>query len=114
MELQTHHVGWHLNRDISFFLPSLVSPPPTFSSRQVKNSYWLSPSEHRDFFLVTASRTAYYMAISVQTFMLFYFRDVIGAKVRIGWMGSVRPARSRCAGGRVSTIVSCEDEFWVL
>lgn len=52
-----------------------------FVEIQLWNCYYLSPTEHRDFFLVTASRTAYYMAISVQTFMLFYFRDMVGSKV---------------------------------
>eukprot|EP01134_Creolimax_fragrantissima_P003865 CFRG3865T1 len=42
--------------------------------------YWVSPQDHRDFYLVFVSRTLYYMGISVQTFMLFYFRDIIGSK----------------------------------
>eukprot|EP00122_Pirum_gemmata_P019593 Pgem_evm1s18337 len=39
--------------------------------------YYLSPTEHTDFFMVFVSRTLYYMAVSIQTFMLFYFRDMI-------------------------------------
>lgn len=45
--------------------------------KEIRESYWLDPIEHSDFFLVFVSRTFYYMGVSVQTFMLFYFRDVI-------------------------------------
>ena len=43
---------------------------------EIRACYYVSPTRHRDFFLVFVSRTMYYMAVSVQTFMLFYFRCV--------------------------------------
>jgi MFS family permease len=45
--------------------------------KEIGESYWIDPVQHTDFFLVFVSRTFYYMGVSVQTFMLFYFRDVI-------------------------------------
>lgn len=45
--------------------------------KEIKDCYWIDPTEHKDFFLVFCSRTLYYMGVSIQTFMLFYFRDVI-------------------------------------
>ena len=59
--------------------------PPDASSRrlitnldwpEVKSSYVLSPTDHHDFFWVTASRTLYYMGISAQTFFLYFLKDV--------------------------------------
>jgi len=45
--------------------------------KEIRQCYWIDRSEHYDFYLVFVSRTLYYMGISAQTFMLFYFRDVI-------------------------------------
>jgi len=42
----------------------------SISWEDVKESYWISPVEHRDFFFVTLSRTFYYMGISTQGFFL--------------------------------------------
>ncbi|GMH95637.1 hypothetical protein TrVE_jg13880 [Triparma verrucosa] len=44
---------------------------------EVKKSYYLTPSEHGDFFWVTLSRTFYYMGISAQTFFLYFLKDII-------------------------------------
>lgn len=43
----------------------------------VRNAFFVSPVEHRDFFWVFISRTLYYMGISSQTFFLYYLKDVI-------------------------------------
>eukprot|EP00520_Triparma_pacifica_P002235 CAMPEP_0118633498 /NCGR_PEP_ID=MMETSP0785-20121206/1029_1 /TAXON_ID=91992 /ORGANISM="Bolidomonas pacifica, Strain CCMP 1866" /LENGTH=302 /DNA_ID=CAMNT_0006524377 /DNA_START=335 /DNA_END=1243 /DNA_ORIENTATION=+ len=49
------------------------------SKEAVMESYTLpSTGIHRDFYLVTVSRTFYYMGISSQTFFLYYLRDFVG------------------------------------
>lgn len=58
-------------------IPILDAAPWTW--KDIAESYWVDPIEHRDFFLVFVSRTFYYMGVSVQTFMLFYFRDVVSS-----------------------------------
>eukprot|EP00586_Coscinodiscus_wailesii_P010202 CAMPEP_0172496230 /NCGR_PEP_ID=MMETSP1066-20121228/83653_1 /TAXON_ID=671091 /ORGANISM="Coscinodiscus wailesii, Strain CCMP2513" /LENGTH=479 /DNA_ID=CAMNT_0013268411 /DNA_START=39 /DNA_END=1478 /DNA_ORIENTATION=+ len=45
--------------------------------REIGECYYVSPKDHKEFYLVFVSRTLYYMGISVQAFMLFFFRDVI-------------------------------------
>jgi len=54
--------------------PSSIRP---WTWREIWKCYYVSPTDHRDFYLVFVSRTLYYMGISVQTFMFFFFRDVI-------------------------------------
>jgi MFS family permease len=43
----------------------------------LRSSYWISPSTHGDFFWVFVSRTFYYMAVSVQIYILYYLRDML-------------------------------------
>lgn len=43
----------------------------------LRESYYMSPSTHGDFFYVTLSRTLYYMGISSQAFFLYYLKDVV-------------------------------------
>lgn len=38
--------------------------------KDIKDSFWISPNKHHDFFFVTVSRTFYYMGISIQAFFL--------------------------------------------
>jgi hypothetical protein len=40
-------------------------------------SYTIDASKYHDFFIVTVSRTFYYMGISVQTFFLYFIHDII-------------------------------------
>jgi len=40
-------------------------------------SYTIDATKYHDFFMVTVSRTFYYMGISVQTFFLYYIHDII-------------------------------------
>lgn len=40
-------------------------------------SYTIDPFKYHDFFMVTVSRTFYYMGISVQTFFLYFLHDII-------------------------------------
>mmetsp|Transcript_3293 Transcript_3293/g.5170 ORF Transcript_3293/g.5170 Transcript_3293/m.5170 type:complete len:485 (-) Transcript_3293:107-1561(-) len=54
---------------------SAANKPITWND--FKDSFWISPTEHHDFFYVTLSRTFYYMGGSVQAFFLYYLRDVI-------------------------------------
>lgn len=44
---------------------------------EIKEAFYLSPTEHRDFFLVLVSRTMYYMGVSSQTFLMYYIRDIL-------------------------------------
>lgn len=44
---------------------------------QLKQAYWVSPTDHPDFFWVTVSRTLYYMGISAQTFFMYFLRDIV-------------------------------------
>eukprot|EP00566_Odontella_aurita_P011785 CAMPEP_0113595930 /NCGR_PEP_ID=MMETSP0015_2-20120614/40033_1 /TAXON_ID=2838 /ORGANISM="Odontella" /LENGTH=413 /DNA_ID=CAMNT_0000503347 /DNA_START=86 /DNA_END=1324 /DNA_ORIENTATION=+ /assembly_acc=CAM_ASM_000160 len=44
-----------------------------WSGKEIGECYWVDRVGHRDFYLVFVSRT------SAQTFMLFYFRDIIGS-----------------------------------
>jgi len=47
---------------------------------EVKASFWVSPHEHYDFFVVFVSRTFYYMGLSVMAFFLYYLKDMIDAE----------------------------------
>jgi len=58
-------------------LKHLEHQPVSWTWQEILDCYWIDPKEHHDFFLVFVSRTLYYMGISAQTFMLFYFRDII-------------------------------------
>eukprot|EP00736_Rhodelphis_marinus_P000446 Rmarinus@m.25022 len=57
--------------------PSKESCLRCITWRSVKNMFTTSPARHGDFFWVFLSRGLYYLAISQQTFMLYYFRDVV-------------------------------------
>jgi len=48
------------------------------SWEDIKNSFYLDPVEHHDFFLILISRTLYYMGVSSQTFLMYYLRDRLG------------------------------------
>ncbi|GMI49186.1 hypothetical protein TrCOL_g9038 [Triparma columacea] len=50
---------------------------PPIDSSTLRESYTLDPKVHKDFYLVTVSRTFYYMGISSQTFFLYYLRDFV-------------------------------------
>uniref|UniRef100_A0A6T5V5W8 Major facilitator superfamily (MFS) profile domain-containing protein n=1 Tax=Leptocylindrus aporus TaxID=1398097 RepID=A0A6T5V5W8_9STRA len=58
-------------------LDDYAYPSSPITWTQVKDSFFISPTDHHDFFFVTVSRTFYYMGISVQTFFLYYLRDII-------------------------------------
>jgi len=47
------------------------------SAAELYKSYWISPASHGDFFWVFVSRTFYYMAVSVQIYILYYLRDTM-------------------------------------
>ena len=49
-----------------------------FDWGEVAKAYYISPASHGDFFWVFVSRTFYYMAVSVQIYILYYLRDIIG------------------------------------
>lgn len=47
---------------------------------EVYKAYHISPQSHGDFFWVFVSRTFYYMAVSVQIYILYYLRDLLHMK----------------------------------
>jgi Na+/melibiose symporter-like transporter len=53
------------------------SAQPPITRKEIKTAFWLSPTEHHDFFYVTLSRTLYYMGVSSQTFFMYFLRDVV-------------------------------------
>ena len=50
---------------------------PPVSCSALKQCFTLDWVAHRDFFIVTLSRTAYYCGLSTMTFLQFYFRDLV-------------------------------------
>jgi MFS family permease len=46
-----------------------------FDWTEIGHSYYISPKSHGDFFWVFVSRTFYYMAVSVQIYILYYLKD---------------------------------------
>jgi MFS family permease len=55
--------------------PQKNDTPPSWA--ELKHCFWISPTLHRDFFLVTASRTMYYCGISTMAFLQYFFRDMV-------------------------------------
>lgn len=49
----------------------------SLKGKELYSAYTVSQQRHGDFFFVTASRTLYYMGISVQTFFLYYIHDIL-------------------------------------
>jgi len=49
---------------------------------QIREGYWIDPVEHHDFFVVTISRTFYYMGASVQTFLMYVMITLHIVRVR--------------------------------
>eukprot|EP00808_Paulinella_micropora_P001351 g72989.t1 len=56
----------------------LVTARPILRA-EILRSFWIDRSTHEDFFWVFIIRTLYYMATSIQAFILFYLRDVLHA-----------------------------------
>mmetsp|Transcript_23846 Transcript_23846/g.34704 ORF Transcript_23846/g.34704 Transcript_23846/m.34704 type:complete len:627 (+) Transcript_23846:174-2054(+) len=55
----------------------LYIPIQNMSSSEIRAAYTINPATHHDFLIVTISRTFYYMAISNQSFFLYFVHDVI-------------------------------------
>eukprot|EP01048_Picozoa_sp_COSAG05_P004695 COSAG05_NODE_263_length_12683_cov_5.884218_4_plen_401_part_00 len=66
-------------------------PPVTCAA--IMKCFTLDPVEHRDFFIVTLSRTAYYCGLSTMTFLQYYFRDL----VRESGVNCTAPGGSSCS-----------------
>ncbi|KAJ1474042.1 hypothetical protein T484DRAFT_1833880, partial [Baffinella frigidus] len=43
--------------------------------KELRKSYWISHSSHGDFYYIFVSRTFYYMAVSIQIYIMYYLRD---------------------------------------
>lgn len=57
--------------------PDDVARARTWSWRGLLQSYVIDRHRHADFFWVAVSRTFYYMGISVNAFLQYYFRDLV-------------------------------------
>jgi len=57
--------------------PLLRDDARSITCMEILESYTINRTTHNDFFWVFVIRTLYYMALSVQAFILFYFRDVV-------------------------------------
>lgn len=58
----------------------LYDPLRLMNWATLSQSYTINVDKYHDFFIVTLSRTFYYMGISVQTFFLYFVHDVIHVK----------------------------------
>ncbi|KAJ1492830.1 major facilitator superfamily domain-containing protein [Baffinella frigidus] len=54
-----------------------------FDWAEVEHAYYISPSTHGDFFWVFLSRTFYYMAVSVQIYILYYLKDTMPEEIAV-------------------------------
>lgn len=59
-------------------IPQENIPPVTF--KDIKSGFWVSPSQHHDFFIVFIGRMLYYMGISSTSFFLYYLHDMVHAE----------------------------------
>ncbi|KAI2498376.1 major facilitator superfamily-like protein [Fragilaria crotonensis] len=62
------------------FRTMLMDPIRQLDFTTLKKSYTVDSSKYYDFYIVTISRTFYYMGISVQTFFLYFVHDIIRVK----------------------------------
>ena len=58
----------------------LIDPLHQMDWATLFKSYTIDSTKYHDFFIVTVSRTFYYMGISVQTFFLYFVHDIIDIK----------------------------------
>ena len=61
-------------------------------------SYTIDTKKYHDFFVVTVSRTFYYMGISAQTFFLYFVHDVINVKDDPASAVALLAIMSQCVG----------------
>lgn len=64
----------------SQILMSMLEPVYQLNCRSLLQSYTMDIDQHHDFFVVTISRLFYYCGSSVQTFFLYFLRDIIHVK----------------------------------
>jgi hypothetical protein len=58
----------------------LVTPFQSMNWKRLYQSYTIDTQKHHDFFIVTVSRLFYYCGMSVQTFFLYFIKDIIKVK----------------------------------
>ncbi len=59
---------------------SMLEPVYDLNCRTLLQAYTIDVDQHHDFFVVTISRLFYYCGSSVQTFFLYFLRDIIHVK----------------------------------
>ena len=50
---------------------------PPVTCDEIWKCFFVSPTHHKDFFIVTMSRTMYYCGISTMAFLQYFFRDLV-------------------------------------
>lgn len=55
----------------------IVEPLHDLDWEKLRKSYTIDTTKYHDFFIVTVSRTFYYMGLSVQAFFLYFLHDIV-------------------------------------
>jgi MFS family permease len=76
----------------------LIDPIRQLDWKTLQKSYTIDASKYHDFFIVTVSRTFYYMGISVQTFFLYFLTDIIHVKDNPESAVAILAIFGQCAG----------------
>lgn len=76
----------------------LIDPIGQLDWKALKKSYTIDTIKYHDFFIVTVSRTFYYMGISVQTFFLYFVHDIIRVKEDPEAAVAILAILGQCAG----------------
>ena len=77
-ELPLLSTGRHVLLSPRLLLRTMIYDPfRRMDWKTLAASYTIDATKYHDFFVVTVSRTFYYMGISVQTFFLYYIHDII-------------------------------------
>lgn len=72
--------------------PSHEDPPQPISCSEICHTFTIDTGVDRDFFWILVGRTFFYMAVGLQTFLFYYFRDMllISSDAEIRWrLGSI-------------------------
>lgn len=76
----------------------IIDPIGELDWKTLKSSYTIDVEKYHDFFIVTVSRTFYYMGISVQTFFLYFLHDIIHVKEDPEAVVALLAIIGQCAG----------------
>ena len=74
-EAETDEIS--LSSAYNFTHAIIYEPITNMTQDEILASFWIDVSKYRDFFIVTISRFFYYMAISSQSFYLYFIHDAL-------------------------------------